>query len=213
MIAIITGDIISSRKLKDQTVWLKPIRTLFAEWGKSPKVWEIFRGDSFQIEVPPEDALLVALRIKALIKTVSSGKGNKLKSIIDVRMAIGLGEKDQASESISESNGSAFVFSGEKFETLKKQKNTLAIRSGQPKFDEIMNLYLKMAQKVMDGWSISSGQLMQAILENPGYTQSEIGKLLGIGQNSVSGRYKRAQVEDILELEQFYRKNLKGITL
>ena len=74
-----------------------------------------------------------------------------------------------------------------------------------------MNLYLKLAQKVMDNWSISSGELMQAVLENPTSTQAEIGKMLGIGQNSVSGRYKRAQVEEILEMERFYRQNVSSL--
>tara|TARA_R110000868_G_scaffold26285_1_gene101463 strand:- start:56 stop:697 length:642 start_codon:yes stop_codon:yes gene_type:complete len=211
MIAVITGDIIASRKLKDQTVWSKPLRDLFNQYGKSPGTWEIFRGDSFQIEVLPEDALRAALRIKSLIKTVSPDSDRKLKSPIDVRMAIGIGERGQGSGQISEDNGFAFIFSGETFETLKKQKITLAIRSEQKKFDEIMNLYLKLAQKVMDNWSISSGELMQAVLENPTSTQAEIGKMLGIGQNSVSGRYKRAQVEEILEMERFYRQNVSSL--
>ena len=110
MIAVITGDIIASRKLKDQTVWSKPLRDLFNQYGKSPGTWEIFRGDSFQIEVLPEDALRAALRIKSLIKTVSPDSDRKLKSPIDVRMAIGIGERGQGSGQISEDNGFAFIF-------------------------------------------------------------------------------------------------------
>lgn len=214
MIAVITGDIISSRKLKDQSVWLNPLKCLFNEWGTTPKHWEIFAGDYFQIEISePQLALMNALRIKALIRSTSAKGGGNLKSEIDVRMVIGLGEKDYASDRISESNGSAFVFSGEKLEVLKREKNTLCISSANVEFDQQMNLYLKFAQRVMDNWSISSAELVQAILNNMGKNQSEIGQLLGIKQPSVSGRIHRAQIEEILEMEQFYRSYVNGITL
>ncbi|WP_332910804.1 hypothetical protein [Algoriphagus boritolerans] len=38
-------------------------------------------------------------------------------------MAIGIGEKNYSGSKISESNGPAFVFAGEKFDRLKKREN------------------------------------------------------------------------------------------
>ncbi|MFN8326688.1 MAG: hypothetical protein U0T76_00005, partial [Saprospiraceae bacterium] len=130
---------------------------------------------------------------------------------IDVRMAIGVGEKNYAAESIAESNGSAFIYSSEKFELLKKENSTMGIKSPWKSFDDEMNLYLKLAGIFMDKWTVSSAELVQIIFNNPGITQEEIGKKLGIKQNSVSGRWNRANVNEVLELEAIYRNKIRSL--
>ena len=54
-VAIITGDIIDSRKVKPET-WLPALKMALSTYGKEPKHWEIYRGDSFQLEIPSEKA-------------------------------------------------------------------------------------------------------------------------------------------------------------
>ena len=39
MIAVISGDIIGSRKLENQEVWLKLLQNPLNTWGESPKDW------------------------------------------------------------------------------------------------------------------------------------------------------------------------------
>lgn len=212
MIAIITADIINSRKLVNQEIWIAPLKKLLASYGATPEKWEIFRGDYFQIEIEdPSEALLVSLKIKALIKSIIASEEQKKTAPIDVRMAIGLGTKEYAAERISESNGTAFINSGEKFEKLKKEKTTLAIQSSYPNFDYEMNLYLKLAVIQMDAWTANSAALFTTLFEDPEKKQAEIGAILGIGQNSVSGRFKRAHVDEILELDKMYRHKLKEL--
>lgn len=210
MVAIITGDIIASRKLVNQERWLFPLKNLLATWGNSPKDWKLDRGDFFQIEIANiEEALKKALEIKALIKNVEPIDENKKNSTIDVRLAIGIGEKTYAGESISESNGSAFINSGEKFDVLKKENVTFGIKTPWQNFDEEINLYLKLAGTFMDKWSVSSAELMQIILNNPNITQEVIGKKLGIQQSGVSRRWNRAKVNEIMEVEKIFRKRIK----
>jgi hypothetical protein len=212
MIAVITGDIIASRKLVNQEKWLSPLKNLFATWGDSPRVWKLDRGDFFQIEITNvEEVLKDALVIKALIKKVEPIDEHKKISTIDVRLAIGIGEKTYSGESISESNGSAFINSGEKFDVLKKENVTLGIKTPWQDFDEEINLYLKLAGIFMDKWSVSSAELMQIILNNPNTTQEDIGKRLGIKQNSVSGRWNRANVNEIMEVEKIFRKKINTL--
>lgn len=209
MIAIITGDIIASRKLVNQEKWLSPLKTLLASWGNNPRDWKLDRGDFFQVEITNiEEVLKKALEIKALIKKVTPVDEHKKISTIDVRLAIGIGEKSYTGESISESNGSAFINSGEKFDVLKKENITMGIKTPWQALDEEMNLYLKLAGTFMDRWSVSSAELMQIILNNPNITQEEIGKRLGIKQNSVSGRWNRANVNELLEVEKIFRKRI-----
>lgn len=212
MIAIITGDIINSRALDNQEKWLKPLKNLFKEYGLTPKNWEIYRGDSFQIELKKaEESLAVAIRIKAIIKSIEPTQHKKRNASIDVRMAIGIGEKDYDADRISESNGPAFVFSGEKFESLKKEKTNLAVKTNFKDFDEDVNMFLKLANLQMDNWTVSSGELMDLIFRYPSKNQKFIGEVLGIEQSSVSGRYKRACAEEIIDMERVFRKKLKEI--
>ncbi len=203
MIAVINGDIVASRKLGEPEKWLTPLKQLLTKWGKTPQQWELVRGDFFQLEIEkPEEALHKAFAIKALIKKIE---------IIDVRMAIGIGKKTFSGKRISESNGPAFVHAGEKFETLKKDKVNLAIQSSWPEFDDEINRYLRLAGGIMDSWSKPSAELMAVVLHDPDATQKEIGKKLGIKQNSVSDRWGRARAEDILDVEKAYRKKLEKL--
>lgn len=211
MVAIITGDIISSRKIVNQEKWLSPLKNLLKSWGETPKDWKLDRGDFFQVEIKNiDEALNKALQIKALIKNVKPNDENKKISTIDVRLAIGIGEKTYSGESISESNGPAFINSGEKFDVLKKENVTIGVKTPWRDFDEEINLYLKLSSIFMDKWSVSSAELMQIILNNPNSTQEEIGKKLGIKQNSVSGRWNRANVSEILDVERIFRKKIKN---
>ena len=63
----------------------------------------------------------------------------------------------------------------------------------------------------MDNWSASSAELMEIVLKRHDATQKEIGEMLGIKQNSVSGRWSRANVDEIMEVEQMFRQKVKHL--
>lgn len=202
MIAVITGDIIGSRKA-DSTGWLKTLKTKLGKFGTAPKEWDIYRGDEFQLELQqPEKALLCALELKACIKTFNN---------LDVRMAIGLGDKTYQGDRISESNGLAFSNSGNQFDLLKKQKVTLAICSPQKEFDIAINLMVKLALVTMDSWSPVSAELAEIIFANPHLLQEEIAQQLGIKQSAVSQRARRAELDLMVELVQYYQHRVAKI--
>ncbi|MFV5691758.1 hypothetical protein ACM55K_07025 [Flavobacterium sp. LT1R49] len=203
MISIITGDIVNSRKLPSK-IWIEGLKKLLNTKGKNPGEWEIYRGDEFQLEVTnPEEALLTALQIKAYLKTLK----------LDARMSIGFGDKTYKAKKISESNGSAFIRSGQLFETLKKQKTTLAINSGNSDFDTEINLMLRLGLTFMDNWLVQSAEFVLIAIENESLSQEEIGIKLGINQAAVSRRRKRAQFDLALELENHFRKKIKNSTV
>lgn len=208
MIAVIKGDIIASRKVTDPQKWLLPLKNLFNQWGKNPENWELAWGDAFQLEIQnPAEALQKVIEIKALIKKTKTN-GKKKMSDIDVRLALGIGRKTFTGDRISESNGPAFIYAAEKFDKLKKENLTLGIQSPWSDFDHEINLYLKLGGIFMDKWSISSAELVGIVLKQPDVLQEELGKKLGIKQNSVSGRWKRACLNDVLEIEKTYRTKL-----
>lgn len=201
MTAILTADIINSRKLSSK-IWINDLKAFLNTFGQSPNDWEIYRGDEFQLEIKnPEDALLVAFQLKAFFKSIK----------LDIRISIGFGEKTYKSRKITESNGSAFIRSGETFETLKKQKLNLAIRSPDTIFDEELNLMLKLSLSFMDNWLQQSAEFVIVAIQNPTLSQEEIGMLLGINQAAVSRRQKRANYELIKELDLYFRKKIKTL--
>lgn len=212
MVAIIKGDIIASRKLLDQEKWLQPLKSLFSQWGDTPEQWELVWGDFFQLEInDPKEAIQKALEIKALIKKIEPKETNKQLSTLDVRMSIGIGEKTFAGKRVSESNGPAFIYAGEKFEKLKKEKTNIAIQSPWEDFDKEINMYLRLAGKFMDSWSVSSAELVEIVLKNPNITQEEIGEILDIKQNSVSGRWNRSNIDEVLKIEKVFREKLQKL--
>ena len=200
MIAILTGDIINSRKAPAGS-WLKTLKKQLTQIGNTPSKWEIYKGDYFQVEITNlPDALITAIKIKAALKKISG---------VDVRMAIGIGEKEYSAKRISESNGSAFIFSGETFETLKKEKINIAIKSSWIKFDKEINLYLRLGLIIMDNWSINSAEIVSIALENSSLSQEELGKKIGIKQNAVSSRLKRARYDELKEINEMYKIKLQ----
>jgi len=200
MTSVITGDIIGSRQQSEH--WVEDLKKILAPFGHTPSQWEIYRGDEFQVEVTnPEDALLIAILIKAHLRSIKS----------DARMSIGFGDKTHQAERISESNGSAFINSGELFETLKKQKVTLALRTGNSDFDEKLNLMLQLALTFMDSWLVQSAEFVAVAIENPTLSQEELGQKLGINQAAVSRRQKRAQFDLVMNLDRYFRKQIKQL--
>jgi hypothetical protein len=201
MTSVITGDIIGSRQQKSKH-WVEDLKKILSPFGEMPAQWEIYRGDEFQVEVKnPEEALLTAILIKAHLKAIKS----------DARMSIGFGDKTHNAEKISESNGTAFINSGELFETLKKQKVTLALRTGDIVFDEKMNLMLRLALTFMDNWLAQPAQFVAVAIENPNLSQEELGQKLGINQAAVSRRQKRAQFDLVMNLDRYFRTQIKEI--
>jgi len=202
MICVITGDINNSKK-NELKVWLKTLKKELDKIGNRPKFWEIYRGDSFQLIISnAEDALMTAIKIKAALKSIPN---------IDVRMAIGIGKRTHNAPKVTESNGSAFVHSGEKFEMLKKEKQNLAIKSDWPVFDKEMNLFLKLSLIAMDNWTVNGAEIVKTTIENPGKLQEELGQIVGIKQNAISNRLKRAYYEEIMQVNEMFKLKLKTL--
>ncbi|GAA4356926.1 SatD family protein [Kangiella marina] len=198
-VAVITGDIVNSQGYEQTNDWLSALKELLGECGDHPKMWQVYRGDSFQLLLKdPSDALSISLKLKATIKRFKE---------LDVRIAIGVGALEHEAEQVLQSNGEAFAYSGRKFDSLKKQ--TLAIKTPWQDLDKAFNLFLKLALLTMDDWSETRAEVVMASLQHPQATQQEIATLLSIPQSRVSERLSRAGFEAIKETEQYYRAAIK----
>ncbi|MFD2824055.1 transcriptional regulator [Lacinutrix iliipiscaria] len=203
MTSVITGDIIKSRGQTNPEVWLNTLKSALSTLEPDNTLWEVYRGDSFQIEIKDiSSSFKASTYIKAAIKMI---KG------LDVRLAIGIGEKTYQGKDVTESNGEAFVYSGETFELLKKEKQNLRIKTKSQVLNDELNLYFKLALITMDNWTINSAEIVKLTLEHPNALQEDLAKRVGTNQNAISKRLKRANLDEILALDQMYRKKIRCI--
>lgn len=197
MVAVITGDIINSRKVSSES-WLPKLKDYFASSIVDSDKWEIYRGDSFQLEVSVEKALEVALCIKAMIKS-----NNK----IDVRMAIGIGEKDFKGKKITESYGTAYINSGESFERIKS--NTLILKSPFSEFDDYFNPILKLLSFISNNWKPVTSETIFYALTHQNLLQKEIAEKLSKDTTTVNKALKRGGYDEIIEIVNLYAKKIQ----
>ncbi len=196
---VITGDIINSRKSKP-AVWLGKLKETLSEFGKEKTDWEIYRGDSFQLIVLQKEGLTAALVIKTALKSTG----------MDARIAIGLGEVDFKSSKVTESNGSAFVNSGKRFETLKKE--TLGIQTENEKFDRTFGVILSLVDLIISSWKPTTSEVVYTTLRNPGLNQSELAKMLNKkSQGTISSALKRAGFDEIKNVLELYKSEVNEL--
>ncbi|HLT41971.1 MAG TPA: hypothetical protein VKZ95_04635 [Sphingobacteriaceae bacterium] len=200
MKAVITGDVINSRKV-DSSIWIKALRELLQDYGNEPQDWEIYRGDSFQLITDAKEALEIALIIKATIR--------KHKQL-DVRMSIGLGEIEYQSKKITESNGTAFINSGEQFQELKK--NTLAIKSSSKEFNDIFNVIFQLMMLFANNWTPTTSEIIKLALEDQSLNQNQLAKRLNKkSQSTISAALKRGGYDEIMDVIGLYKSELKKL--
>ena len=204
MTSIITGDIIKSRSLKNPELWMSALKSGLSSLNSDDSQWEVYRGDSFQIEISDvSKSFISAVYLKACIKMISS---------LDVRLAIGIGKKNYQGSKVSESNGEAFIFSGETLESLKKDKVNLSIKTANETLNKELNLYLKLALTFMDSWTVSSAEIVKLSIEQPDALQQELAEIIGTKQDAVSKRQKRAELDLIWELNSMYQNKIATLS-
>ena len=201
MIAILTADLINSAAYETE-VWMGVLKRSLSAWGDSPGDWEIYRGDEMQLRTSPQQALQIAIELKASIKRI---KG------LDIRIAIGIGEEQYKGDGISESNGTAYQRSGRMLDQLKSKKKRMGIDSGDLKFDRTMNLILDLTSDTMDSWSTVSAEMVAFALSRPEITQVEMAEELQIQQSAISQRQKRARLGRIIDVLDYYRETIKEL--
>lgn len=200
MYAVVTGDIVNSQAAAPEE-WLRALKALLRKYAPEGKCWEIYRGDSFQLELKDASvAVHAAFSIKA---TIMQRPG------LDARMGIGLGDKTYSGNSVKESSGSGYVFSGSAFEQLKKR--TLNILSPWRELDTEINLYFDLAALTTNQWTESSAEAVALAFAHPTKTQTELAKALKISQGNVSDRLKRAGYHEIKRIDARYRSLLERL--
>jgi hypothetical protein len=197
---VITADVINSRRVKSDK-WLDLLKRELGKFGEEYSDWEVYRGDSFQLLLEAADALRAVFHIKTVIKQISP---------LNVRMALGLGGVNYRSDKVLESNGSAFIHSGECFDNLKKQN--LMIKSDNEELDTRLNLMFGLAGLAMDYWKPVTAEIIHQKLEHPNLTQRELTELMGKkSQSTISEGLKRGGYDEIESLIYYFEAQMKRL--
>ena len=144
---------------------------------------------------------MVAILIKAEIKQWKN---------LDVRIGIGVGEITYQAAKITESNGTAFLNSGECFEELKKQ--TLAIKTPNKDLNTTLNLMIELASLTIDRWTETAAKLIKIKIENPNVNQKDLANLLNkTAQGTISEGLKRGGYDEIQKLLDYYKLKISEL--
>lgn len=200
MVAVLTADLINSTSY--EKAFLKEVvnvlKTEFETISKEmDAIFTIFRGDSFQgIVKHPEDALQIALRLKAAVLKVQNKAQKKSNMpVADVRIAIGIGEADYNEKAIAESNGEAFHYSGHTLDTMKAENKKLSLKTGNENINGEFKVSLKFLDSLTDKWSIASAEVVFYLLK--GMKEQQIADLLKRSQAAINLRKKAAGWEEV----------------
>ena len=211
MKGIITADVVGSTKIpQDQRGVLPEVLHKLVSQLQTicPLRLEIYRGDSFQVEVERyEAAPLVAalLRIGMVSKSIN-------KSIrLDARMSVGIGEVSYAGESLGQSDGEAFVLSGRMFDSLGKSR--LKITTPKVATNEELSVLSIILDDLISGLTIAQSKVVFEYLYNPDIKQKSIAEMLNVKPQVVNKAFnasKASIIEVVLKrMEYVLANNLK----
>ena len=214
MNAVVTADVIDSTSLPVEGENLV-LRAIYETFGKDSTMrtnvaessFTITRGDSIQFELDDATkALKTALLLKAAINKITLLSNRKPS--IDVRIAIGIGEIAAKRLFVNESTGEAYTNSGRTLDSMKKNKRTLAIKTGNDNLDAELETAFKLLEVIMSGWGVTSAEVLYWTLI--GLNENEISDKLNITQSAINQRKKTAGwsgIEPLLErFEELMRK-------
>jgi len=212
LIAVVTGDVVSSTRLEDRAFLNTALKEAFAAAARAEfgmmRSFELYRGDGFQGVIDPVHALKVALIIRARLR---QWKGPVLFSAVrkrprsgkqpmpippgrspDARISIGIGTVKHLATKVAESDGEAFVRSGHGLDALVRSTDRLAISSPWDEVNAELDVSMKLLDALVSKWSSGSAQAMFHYLGQE-TTQSKISDLLDISQPAVHKRLAAAE--------------------
>lgn len=205
MIAVLTADLVNSTSYEEELLE-KVLLTLKQEFQvlarQSPASgpdFKIFRGDSFQGIIPkPQDALKITLQIKAAVNRIhlQERSGNRASpKLADFRTALGIGTLDYEGESVSESNGQAFRFSGRTLDQMKSENQKTRLVTSREDINGEFNTSFFLMDLLLERWTTASAEVVYYLLQ--GLKEQEIAAELNISQSAVNQRKKASGWEAI----------------
>ena len=214
MVAVITADLVDSSLYEEEFLnsVLNTLQLEFEkiqnEYGQKSVQFEIYRGDSFQgIIQEPKWALRIGLQIKTAVNQIPSretSSGRAVSKLADFNLALGIGSLELQRDSIAESNGQAFQFSGRTLDEMKSETQCTKIKTIDEEINEEFNTSFFLMDLLMDKWSTASAEVVYHLMQ--GLKEREIAERIKISQSAVNQRKKASGWEAIAKLVERYER-------
>jgi len=183
---IITGDIIASSTFSPEqrkhlqkrlNAFLKKTSATYADFKA-----EQFRGDSLQCVFTKNKtaALRTALSLYCFLAAAN----------FKIRQSVGIGEISYTGNNLVTSDGTAFRYSGENIDELKKRNELINVASGDEQFNEEWKVHSASLNFLLERLSSAQADAVYFQLQNA--KQEEVAKALNISQPSVHQRLQAA---------------------
>ncbi|SDM59146.1 hypothetical protein SAMN05192555_11559 [Franzmannia pantelleriensis] len=189
-IAVLTGDVIDSRKIEDrQRLYALLDATLAALASRHGGRGERFRGDGFQLALPRATAAMeVAIALRAALIEHS-----EVDQRWDARIAVAVGPASWPdSRRLATADSEPFVRSGQDLDELSKQGMQLSLALIDEADDGSLALLTRYLDDMVANWSRYSAQVVCLSLEQAA-SQQAMAEQLGIRQPSVHKRLRAAR--------------------
>ncbi|KGE77739.1 hypothetical protein CVH10_12010 [Halomonas sp. ND22Bw] len=189
-LAVITGDIIDSRRLEEGQRLHQVLETTLTDLAERHEGdYQRYRGDGFQLAIARAEAALeaaVALRA-ALI--AHSETGHRW----DARLAVAVGHDDwRPGQALASADGPVFVASGQALDALDASEAHLALRHTDVDEGSCEALLVRHLDAMLADWSPRAAEAVGLRLTED-LTQQALAERLGIRQPSVHKRLRAAR--------------------
>lgn len=207
--AVLTGDIVRSREISPRSR-LITVLTEALETAKEQHhaEYDLYRGDSFQVVIPSAPAAaLVAIIIRSKLRSHST----EASKIWDARIAIGIGEITYRGDNISQSDGPAFLLSGQGMDEMGKKNNRLIIKAPWEQASRMLSLVTRFADDIVSNWSQYSAEtaFLNLVYDE---SQSVLAERLGKSQSTINERMATAKLELVKAYIQHVREYISWET-
>lgn len=189
-IAVLTGDLVDSRKASDPKQLFKVLDTaLEAITDRYGGQGERYRGDGFQIALPDPGAALPA----AVLLRAALIRHSEEDQRWDARIAVAIGEdRWQPEQRVTEANGEVFVRSGQTLDAMSEGSSHLCLSLVEDTEVECLALLTRFVDDLIDGWSRYAAEAVYLSLWHE-ESQQALAKRLGISQPGVHKRLRAAR--------------------
>lgn len=200
-IAVLTGDVIDSRKVEDRPRLYGLLDESLAELAsRHGGHGERFRGDGFQLALPrAAPAMEAAVSLRAALIEHSEPDQRW-----DARIAVAVGPAERG---VAAADGAAFVASGRALDALADTTSHLSLTRLEAPEDPGLALLVRFIDDLLDGWSPYSAEVVGLSLRHDA-SQQALADRLGIRQPSVHKRLRAARWALLSDTLDYLRQRL-----
>lgn len=209
MKAILSADIIGSTELPlpIRSQLASTVKQAFGALKPKPAIkYNIERGDFIQAELPAEEGLSYLLLLKAKLNSITDSNQDARQEniLVDLRIALALGEVTLSAITVGESDGPAYQLSGRALDEMKSARQLISLQSTDEDFNDELLVMAKSMEYITTRWTKGSAEIVSLLVE--GQKEIDIAEKLGISQSAVNQRKKTAGWDVLNAMINRYKK-------